>query len=157
MISTPVSTGVVSCACPGDKPWDSSALLCLYTSGCDNRCQSKCTVKASNSDCYLNCAANMVQSGAGPIYQCDCPSGKTYEPTSMLCAYSSGCDIRCGTYCTSQNDNTACLNSCASGMTQVGSPPTLTCNCPLAGQIIYLSTCVYSTSCDSRCGPYCTL
>ena len=161
MTQTLMSTNIYSCSCPADKPWDSSAIRCLYAhADCDLRCNDKCVDKNLYTSCYSDCATGMTKTpNTPPIYTCDCPSGSAFDPTLKICLYSSGCSAKCATSCSVQSSDSSCYNGCkyADYVSTLISTSIYQCDCPADKP--YDSSaqrCLYSnTDCDPRCNSKC--
>ena len=160
MVSTVQSTSIVSCACPSGKPYDSTAKRCLFTTGCDSRCNGQCIAQGSNTDCYGDCAPGMTKTGGtNSIFTCDCPASSSFESSIQTCLYSGVCSPKCFSSCSAPSSDISCYQQCkyADMIPTLQSPSIYQCSCPIGKP--YDSTaglCLYTSSCDPKCQSSCS-
>jgi len=129
--------------------------LCIFSSGCYDLCNGKCTIIGDSKKC-VNCATgtHIGKIANGPYFECKCIDGS--KLIGGKCIFDTGCHSLCNGFCTEQNDNTKCLD-CAGyphiGKTAVGS--TYECKC-IDSTIYYGGYCVYNTGCYALCNGYCS-
>ncbi len=156
-VSTEVSTGIFSCACPSGTMYFNGSCSTILYSGCYSLCGSGGCLRVGENGFCLDCStATNVVSGAGngsALYECECGAGSGLI-TSNVCGYTEGCHEYCGDgMCVALNDSSACL-SCADGLSQLSvSGINVTCGCP-SGTVYYYGnhtcmTAVNDSSSDS--------
>ena len=160
-LMTPGGTGIAHkfiCSCPASMSWDNS--WCYYSSSCDLRCDSKCRVQNSNSNCYGSCATGMTTTGSSPTLTCDCQTGQWISSES-LCLFNSGCSQFCSTMCFVAADKNKCYKNCKEAdmkKTPDGVTPNMvSCDCPDAKPFFdtVSESCIYTTGCSKKCSTYC--
>ncbi len=147
------SEGYVTCACATN-----SVLVDGVCKACHAYCNG-CTAPADNTKCTACAAIQSIQRrGVSSPYFCSCASDATYDSTTGMCVYTSGCSSHCDK-CVTQNNATACIG-CASGITSVilnVDGVTSSCACP-AAKVFYNGSCVevLTSSSGVSCHPFCS-
>ena len=151
----------MECKCKIGTTYEAGPKKCAFNTGCSDYCKGTCIVQNDPNNC-VDCndpLMDKIPASISGIFQCSCPSGKTLDPVSKACIFSSGCDARCNGKCGVQNDNTKCITSCgADASVDTGAVPAPYIKCICNSDFDFLKNqCIRKNGCNWKCGGHCTV
>ena len=153
-----ISTGagaIKTCECAAGTIFYNN--LCLYSSGCDSRCDGYCANKVDNLQCNsCNIIPHLIQTSNTPYAYCDCGDGSIYSANDNKCIYTAGCYPLCNLKCTQKASNVDCIQ-CINVPSIVNTvmPGGLSkCECNI-GAVFENNICMYKSDCHSLCKVAC--
>ena len=153
-----VATGgavIKTCNCASGTTFYNN--LCLYSSGCDAKCNGYCANTVDNLQC-ASCIVvpHMVSTSNTIYYSCDCGDGSTFSTSDNKCVYTTGCHPLCNSKCTQTSSNVDCIDcvSVASIIKTAISGGLDKCECN-TGAVYEDNMCIYKSNCDPLCNGKC--